>query len=317
MSVPANLNNNQHTSPGPRPVIVTGPTGVGKSAFALALAERIGGEIVGADAFQIYAGLPILTAQPHRVDLARKPHHLIGLLDPSESCDAARYLALLEPILTDITSRGRVPILCGGTGLYIKAFTHGLADIPRVDPALREQIRCMELPEALARLREADVDAPDSLDEKNPSRVKRALEIVLSTGRPLAESRATWKAPKRDVFGMTLTRERHDLRHRIACHVDAMFDEGVIEEVRSSGEVGPGLARAIGRKEILELIEGKLTAHQCREAIITATRQYAKRQNTWCRNQFNFQVIPLTPGQKPEAAVDAVIEAVRAHPTTP
>lgn len=273
---------------------MTGPTGVGKSAFSVELAQRLGGEIVGADAFQIYSGLPILTAQPAAALTHRVPHHLIGVLDPGESCNVARFAAMARQCIVDIQSRGKVPILTGGTGLYIKALTHGLTDLPPVDPELRKIISDMEPLEALARLREADADAPDQIDVRNPVRVRRALEIVLSTGKPFSESRGTWKSDGGEFDGILLTRDRIDLRKRIEENVDAMFEEGVIEEVRKAREVGPGASRAIGFREIQDLIAGRTTAHACRGDILTATRRYAKRQLTWCRHQFHFSVIDLT-----------------------
>ena len=273
---------------------MTGPTGVGKSAFAVALAEKVQGEVVGADAFQIYAGLPILTARPDAGLLARIPHHLVGVLGLEETCDAARYLRMATGAIQEIQNRGRIPVITGGTGLYLKSLTHGLAELPPVDESLRNSIAGMPLPEALARLREADLEAPDQIDVRNPVRVRRALEIVLSTGQPLSAARTSWKTAGNDFIGIVLERDRMDLRMRIAANVDAMFDEGVIEEVRKAGEVGPGASRAIGFREIQELISGRIGLHECRTRILTSTRRYAKRQLTWCRHQFTFPVINLT-----------------------
>lgn len=286
---------------------MTGPTGVGKSAQAVALAEKIQGEIIGADAFQIYSGLPTLTAQPGPDLLARVPHHLIGILGLDETCDAARYLRLASEAIREIQSRGQTPILAGGTGLYLKALTHGLAELPPLDPALRKKISEMELPEALARLRESDLDAPDQIDANNPARVRRALEIVLSTGRPLSEARTAWKSAGSEICGILLERDRDDLRMRIAANVDALFDEGGIEEVRRAGHVGPGASRAIGFREIQELIAGRMSAHECRSRILTATRQYAKRQLTWCRHQFNFPTIHLTTKTSPNEFIESAL----------
>lgn len=289
---------------------MTGPTGVGKSAFSVELAEHLGGEIIGADAFQIYSGLPVLTAQPTAEIIRRVPHHLIGVLDLEESCNAARFAAMARRCIGDIRSRGRVPILTGGTGLYIKALTHGLAELPPVTPELREAISAMEPPEALARLREADVDAPDQIDSRNPVRVRRALEIVLSTGKPFSESRGTWKSDGGEFDGILLTRDRIDLRRRIEENVDAMFDEGVIEEVRKAGEAGPGASRAIGFREIQDLIAGRISAHACRSDILTATRRYAKRQLTWCRHQFHFPAIHLTATSPLDSPVESALRLV-------
>lgn len=274
---------------------MTGPTGVGKSALSVELAERLGGEIIGADAFQIYSGLPILTAQPGADLTARIPHHLVGVLGLDQICDAARYAEMARTCMEEIQKRGKIPLLVGGTGLYLKALTHGLADLPPPDPDLRAQIASLPLDEALARLGGADPAAPAQIDCRNPVRVRRALEIVLSTGQPLAASRAQWKSGSGGAFrGVLLVRDRLDLRRRIEESVDAMFDRGVIEEVRKAGEVGPGASRAIGFREIQDMLAGRMSLHNCRKSLVTATQRYAKRQLTWGRHQFGFPAVSLT-----------------------
>jgi len=287
---------------------VTGPTGVGKSALSVELAEMIGGEIIGADAFQLYSGLPILTAQPPPELVRRVPHHLIGVLGLHESCSAARFAEMARRCIREIQSRGKIPILTGGTGLYLKALTHGLADLPPVDAALRKKISAMEPSDALARLGEADGQAPGQIDARNPARVRRALEIVLSTGRPLAASRANWKSEGSGFRGLVLERDRGELWKRIEENACSMFEKGVVEEVRRAASAGPGVARAIGFHEIQELIAGRIAVPECRNAIITATRRYAKRQLTWCRHQFNFPVIHLSATNPPVSLIESAIQ---------
>jgi len=303
----SNLNNNPTIPPGPRPIIVTGPTGVGKSAFSVELAEKIGGEIIGADAFQIYSGLPILTAQPGPELTRRVPHHLIGALGLHESCNAARFAKMARTFIQEIRSRGKIPILAGGTGLYLKALTHGLADLPPTDPGLRGKISAMEPRVALARLGEADGAALGQIDARNPARVRRALEIVLSTGKPLAASREAWKSEGSGFRGILLGRDREEIWKRIEGNVDAMFRGGVLEEVRRAAEAGPGASRAIGFREIQELLAGRITASQCRNAMVTATRRYAKRQLTWCRHQFNFPLIHLSATNLPGLPIKSAV----------
>ncbi len=286
---------------------MTGPTGVGKSALSVELAERLGGEIIGADAFQIYAGLPILTAQPGPELTGRVPHHLIGVLGTDEICNAARYVGMAQACIAQVQSRGNVPLLVGGTGLYLKALTHGIAELPPLDEELRAGINAMAPAEALLRLREADPDAHQQIDVQNPVRVRRALEIVLSTGSPLADSRSHWKSSGGTLSGIVLVRDRLDLRKRIEESVDAMFDRGVIEEVRHARDVGPGASRAIGFREIQEMLAGGMSLHECRKSLVTATRRYAKRQLTWCRHQFGFPDVSLT---SPE--VEPVNEMIQA-----
>jgi tRNA dimethylallyltransferase len=287
---------------------VTGPTGAGKSALAIALALRVGGEIIGADAFQIYAGLPILTAQATKDQLSLVPHHLVGFLDLRQGFDAAMYANEAWRCIRDIQSRGRVPILAGGTGLYLKALTHGLAEMPKTDADLRANITAMPLEAALAALSAKDPAAPAAIDTRNPVRVRRALEIVVLTGRPLAESRNTWSEDKGLFRGLVLTRDRENLRGRIAANVDAMFASGVIEEVKAATHAGDGAARAIGFREIQQLIRGEMTESACKSAMVKATQRYAKRQLTWGRTQFNFASLNLSGSTTPEAALSAALD---------
>ena len=287
---------------------MTGPTGSGKSALAIALALRVGGEVVGADAFQIYAGLPILTAQATEDQRALVPHHLVGFLDLRQGFDAAMYVEEAWRCIRDIQSRGRVPILAGGTGLYLKALTHGLAEMPKADVDLRASITAMPVEDALAALSEKDPAAPAAIDIRNPVRVRRALEIVLLTGRPLAESRSAWSEEKGLFRGLVLTRDREDLRSRIAANVDAMFASGVVEEVKAATHAGDGAARAIGFREIQQLLQGEITGSACKSAMVLATQRYAKRQLTWGRTQFTFPSLNLSGSTTPEAALSAAFD---------
>ena len=288
MIASVSLNNNE-------PIIVAGPTGVGKTAFAAELACRFGGEILGADAFQVYAGLEILSAQPDAEVQARVPHHLIGFLPPSEPFDAARFAERAREKIAAIIARGHRPILAGGSGLYLKALTHGLADLPPPDPVLRAELSALSLEQLQRRLEQTDPGARHHLDFQNPRRVQRALEIHLLTGRSSASLRDEWKDKSTPGFrGLLLTRDRAELDARIAGNVQAMFRRGVVEEVSRLTQIGPTAARAIGLREIQALLRGECTEPQCIEAITLATRRYAKRQLTWFRNQFTFQAIDLT-----------------------
>jgi tRNA dimethylallyltransferase len=296
------------------PIIVAGPTGVGKSAFAVELAHRLDGEILGADAYQVYSGLSILTAQP---DLPGEvPHHLIGFLPPSEAFDAAAFVSRAQPLISEIQSRGRTPILVGGSGLYLKALTHGLDDVPPADPALRAELSALPADELRGRLDVLDPAAREVIDFQNPRRVMRALEICLLTGRSVAESRRAWASKDAPGFrGLLLHRDREELGARIVANVGAMFARGVVEEVRRlvgdcpalpHPALGPTAALAIGLREILALLRGEMSEPECQAAIVLATRQYAKRQLTWFRNQFNFSVIDLTRQRHHEALSSAL-----------
>jgi tRNA dimethylallyltransferase len=290
------------------PIHLAGPTGVGKTALALALAERLDAEIVGADAYQIYAGLPILTAQPSAEDMRRVPHHLVGCVPAGESFDAQRYVEMARPILEEIAARGKMALIVGGTGLYFRALIDGFAPTPASDATLRAELEEMPLSDLVERLSAADPAAPGQIDMRNKRRVTRAIEIVELSGRPLAEFRNT---PRTEATGLLLVRDREDLRRRIAANVEAMFEVGVVEEVRALRDnVGPTAARAIGFREIQALIRGEMTRAECQEAIVTATRHYVKRQLTWFRNQTTFSSLDLTGTQHPSDAVESALHAL-------
>jgi tRNA dimethylallyltransferase len=275
------------------PIIVAGPTGVGKSAFAVELATRFDGEILGADAYQVYRGMEVLTAQPERGLLSAVPHHLIGFLSSAEAFDAARFVTLAREKISEILSRGKLPIIAGGSGLYIKALTHGLTGMPAPEPTLRSELTRLSLPELQERLTNIDPNA--GVDLRNPRRVLRALEISLLAGRPASELRRDWHTQAAPKFrGLLLLRDRRELHARIAANVRSMFERGVVSEVARLAQIGPTAAMAIGLREIQALQRGELTEAQCEDAVLLATRRYAKRQLTWFRNQFNFEIIDLT-----------------------
>lgn len=288
-------------------VILAGPTGAGKSALAVRLAGLLGGEIVGADAFQIYSGLGILTAQPSLTEREGIPHHLVGSVDPSEPYDAGRYLGTALPILRDISSRGRIPIVVGGAGLYMKALLGGLDELPGTDPVLREEFAGVTLAGLIARLRQIDPEGAARIDLANRRRVERALEIVILTGRPLAASRRNTPPPP-GLRALLLTRELEDLNRRIQANVEAMFAGGVEAEVASLPEekVGPTASATLGLGEIRSLLRGETDRVQAIAAIVMATRRYAKRQRTWFRNQHSFPELTLAPRTTPEEGAEQV-----------
>jgi len=277
-------------------ILIAGPSGAGKTDLSLQLAEVLDAEIVGADAFQIYAGLPILTAQP--LDAAREliPHHLIGSVDPSEAYDAGRYLREAMPAIRNIVARGKRPIVVGGTGLYFKALLGGLQELPTGDHALRAELQALPLPELVSRLQALDPAATSSLDLANRRRVERALEIVLLTGKPLAASRTGKTPPPVGITSLLLTRDREELNTRIEANVRAMFDRGVEAEVTSLPEeaVGPTASMTLGLREIRALLRGEISRDEAITAISSATRRYAKRQMTWFSGQHDFPELNLS-----------------------
>jgi tRNA dimethylallyltransferase len=254
---------------------------------------------VSADAFQVYRGLDLLTAKPDAPTLARAPHHLIGTMPLQEEMNAEKYRRAASCAIEEIHSRGKPVIVVGGSGLYIKALTHGLAPLPESDPKLREILNAMSLDELRAQLIEFDSKAAATIDIKNRRRVVRAVEICLRTGKPMSEVVAgagDSGEPGSTVpaTGVFVYRNREELYARINQRVEAMFENGVIEEVRAVEEVSSTASQMIGFREIRQLLHGEMSISQCVAAIQQATRRYAKRQLTWFRRQTNFSPLNLS-----------------------
>lgn len=275
---------------------ICGPTASGKSALALEIAEREDGEIVNADAFQLYRGLEILSAAPAAADKARVPHHLYGVLDPTETSDAQRYVSLATPVIRDIQSRGKLPIVTGGSGLYLKFLTHGASPLPTGDPAMRAEMDARPLEELAAELSALDPEEAARTNLKNRRYVSRALEICRLTGNKASTLRDQWQAATREreaaLRGFVIRRERPDLHARIALRTRAMLDGGAIGEVAALGDVSATCVKAIGFREIRSLLDGEIDRPACEEFINAATRQYAKRQETWFRRENWLQPVP-------------------------
>jgi tRNA dimethylallyltransferase len=292
---------------------VVGPTGVGKSEIAVALAERLGGEIVGADAFQIYAGLDVLSAKPSAALRSRVPHHLIGEVPLGVKFDVAQWLNRATACIADIVARGRVPIVCGGTGLYIRALARGLAALPAADPDLRRELEAQPLAALVAQLRQ--LDPATTADMRNPRRVVRALEVCILTARPFSSFRNEWDSglPPRGVF---LTRPRAELVRRIDARTVAMLDNGVVEEVAAAGEIGSSAGQVLGLREIRALLSGSVARAECIAAIQRATRDYARRQMTWFRQEGGLAAVELTERDEVAAVAERLAGLATAIPRT-
>ena len=287
-----------------RTFFIAGPTATGKSELAADVARETGAEIVSVDAFQIYHGLDLLTAKPDASTLTKVPHHLIGTMLLQEEMNAEKYRRAASRVIDEIHSRGKLAIVVGGSGLYIKALTHGLAPVPQSDPKLREKLNVMSLDKLHAQLAELDPEAAQKIDLKNRRRVVRAVEICLLVGKPASEvvawvtdSGKSVKPRPRSApaaTGVFVFRDREELYARINQRVEAMFENGVIEEVQAAGKVSSTASQMIGFREIHELLDGKMSIAQCIAAIQQATRRYAKRQLTWFRRQTNFSPLNLS-----------------------
>ena len=270
---------------------IVGPTATGKSEIAAAVAGEIDAEIVSADALQIYGDLNLLNAKPDPATLVKVPHHLVGTVSILEEMNAKKFRKLALQAINEIHSRGKVALVVGGSGLYVKALTHGLSVAPSADPDLRARLNELSLVDLQTKL--SDLDPNTSVDLKNRRRVVRAIEICLLSGKRASEQRTGWVS---DVAGegVFVFRERDDLYQRINLRVEKMFDAGVIEEVRAASATSETASKMIGFGEIRDFLDGKVSIPQCVAAIQRATRRYAKRQLTWFRRQTNFQSLNLS-----------------------
>jgi len=287
----------------PRPVtgtlhIITGPTAVGKTGYALDYAERIGAEIVSCDASLFYRGMDIGTAKPAKEERARVPHHLIDLVPVDTPFDIVAYDAAARRVIEKLRSRGRAVVITGGSGFYLKSFFQPVVDTVEVPVEVREQVARLfdegGLEGLLAELRKASPEGTGSLDAMNPRRVRRALERCLASGKSLPELQAEFAArpePYRDYEKhlILLERDTSALKDRVARRAKGMLEAGLVEEVRSLREAGiernPSAASAIGYRETLALLRGELAEPDLLPTIIQNTKRLVKKQRTWFRTQ--------------------------------
>ena len=295
-----------------RPVLLAGATASGKSAVAIELAERIGGEIVGVDSMQVYRGMDVGTAKPGPVELRRVPHHLVDVAEVTESFDAARFVSLATEAVAGIRTRGRVPILCGGTGLYFNAWLNGLGTAPAPDPALRAELEALSMEALLDELARKDWETFDEIDVANRRRVVRAVEVIRLTGQPFSWQRARWPDRAQSMAGRSfgLARAREDQWRRIEQRVDRMFEAGLVEEVRalmSRGLQGNRTAmQAIGYRQVVEHLEGLRGRLQTIEEVKVRTRQYARRQGTWFRGQMDLEWLEVAADEPPAQTAERI-----------
>jgi tRNA dimethylallyltransferase len=300
-----------------RPIFIAGPTAVGKSEIALRLAEKIGGEIISADSMQVYRGLDIGTAKPSPAERTRVPHHLIDICDLTENFDAAQFIRLAQKAVAEIQLRNHVPVFCGGTGLYFKAFLSGLGEAPATDPELRAELEAASFESLLHELRERDPAAYEKIDKQNPRRVVRAVEVIRLTGKKFSEQRAEWKvgSSRCDDLGgrpqgpaqravptmFCFTRQPADMHSRINARVDAMFARGLVEETREllkhGLEQNKTAMQAIGYRQVVEYLRDERSLTETIELVKSRTRQFAKRQLTWFRRHGSMEWIELKPGE--------------------
>jgi tRNA dimethylallyltransferase len=302
-------------------ILLAGPTAVGKSEVALLLAEKVDGEIVSVDSMQVYRGLDIGTAKPTQEERARVRHHLIDVVDLTEPFDAAEFVRLAGAAVTDIQARGRVPFLCGGTGLYFKAFLDGLGEAPKANPALRLELEATPIPDLLTELAAKDPVTYETIDRENPRRVRRALEVIRLTGKPYSQQRATWSQspPARSATGailfIGLTRSSADLQQRINIRVEKMFEHRLVSETEELLKHGLAENRtamqALGYRQVVEHLRGMRSLPETIELVKIRTRQFAKRQMTWFKKYGPPNWINLTLHDTPESTANEIITRLR------
>lgn len=303
----------QADEPSPQMICVAGATATGKSEIALCLAEKLGGEIISVDSMQVYRGLDIGTAKPGPDERRRATHHLIDVAELSESFDAARFARLAREAAAEIQGRGRIPILCGGTGLYFKAFFEGVGESPSGDPKLRAELEDTPLEDLLRELEQSDPATFAVIDRKNPRRVIRAVEVILLTGQPFSEQRATWihsQTPSTASF-FGLGRQPADLHNRINIRVDGMFQRGLVQEVRELLKHGLSENRtamqAIGYRQVVEHLRGERPIGEAIELVKIRTRQFAKRQMTWFRRHAPVEWLNVAPDDSADSVAARIV----------
>lgn len=288
-------------------ILITGPTASGKSALAVQLARAHGGEVVNADSMQVYDTLRVLTARPDLVDMGGIPHHLFGTVPAGQAFSTGEWLRVVAPVLADLRERGKLPIFVGGTGLYFKALTGGLSEIPEVPAEIRAKWRrrlAEDGPWALhAELGSRDPEMADQLGTSDSQRIVRALEIIDATGRSLASFQTGTGTALIDAGRarkVIVEPDRAVLHDRINRRFAMMFEQGAIEEVEALLRLDlpkeMPVMKAIGVPQIAALLRGELTREQVISQASAATRQYAKRQMTWFRNQMDESWERIAPG---------------------
>jgi tRNA dimethylallyltransferase len=283
-------------------LFLAGPTAVGKSEVAFILAERLNGEIVSVDSMQVYRGLDIGTAKPSAAQRRQVPHHLLDIVELNESFDAAKFVRLACEAVTQIQARGKVPILCGGTGLYFKAFLDGLGEAPGPQTELRRELEATPLPDLLRELEQRDPATLARIDRHNPRRVIRAIEVIRLSGKPYSSQRAAWDSGRRQTATagascfFAISRENAELRERIEARVERMFSLGLVAEVEQL--LPRGLAenrtalQAIGYRQVVDYLRGDRSLSETKALVKQRTGQYAKRQRTWLRRHLPAIWIP-------------------------
>ncbi len=281
-------------------LLLVGPTGVGKTGASLLLAKELGTEIISADSMQIYRGMAIGTAKPSREERAAVAHHMIDIVDPTEPFSTGRYIEMIVPVIEGLHKKGKIPLIVGGTGLYIKAITRGIFSGPSADWDLREELLSMEREEPgflYSYLMERDAGAAGKIARNDTRRVLRAIEVCLKSRGTMSSLQEELTKPLPFEFiKVGLIRERKELYRMIDARVDGMIDAGLPEEVEKILGMEPDRTplQAIGYKEMARYFKGEITRDEAVRLVKRNSRRYAKRQLTWFRKEQDVTWIDVT-----------------------
>lgn len=294
------------------PISIAGPTASGKSAVAMEVAKQIQAEIISVDSMQVYRGMDIGTAKPTPDEQVGIPHHLIDCAGLEETYDAARFVREANEAERQIER----PIYCGGTGLYFQARLEGLGETPQADAAMRTAIEAMRHEERLAELEAADSLTFERIDQQNPRRVVRALEVIRLTGKPFSEQRAEWQNTVPANFFL-IEREREDLRTRIEARVDRMIAAGLVEEtcsLRAALENNRVAQQALGYRQVIRHLRGELDLPDTVALVKSRTWQFARRQKTWFRRLQGVVSIAVSAEEAPSETARRILSHCRIEP---
>lgn len=304
-------------------VVVCGPTASGKTGLAVELAKRLDGEVISADSMQLYTGLDIASAKPAKEEMQGIPHHMMDFLPPTASFSVADYVEMARKKIAEVAARGKLPIIAGGTGLYINSLVDNIEfDDTSSDMAYRDELRAAEKEKGagflLEMLREVDPESAEKLHANNQSRIIRALEVYRISGKKMsdiqAESRKNPSPYEPCMIALNYT-DRQDLYDRINKRVDIMLEQGLLEEAREffTHSDYDTAAQAIGYKELKPYFDGKTTLEECVERLKQATRHYAKRQLTWFRKDKRINWINVDKSTSSEEIIEIAENFVKSY----
>jgi tRNA dimethylallyltransferase len=300
-------------------ICLAGPTASGKSAASVLIAQHVPVEIISVDSALVYRGMDIGTAKPTRAELAQVPHHLIDIIDPAQSYSAAQFVHDATRLIAEITARGKLPLLVGGTMLYFKALLGGIDDLPSANPAVRAQLdaqaTALGWPAMHAKLATLDPVTAARLSPNDSQRIQRALEVYISTGKTLAAHHLIAQAAPKNIVNTPLISlepaDRAWLHQRIAQRFELMLQSGLLDEVkalRARGDLHLDLpsVRCVGYRQTWEMLDGVFPTSELQERCVAATRQLAKRQITWLRSMPQRHIVPCDQPHADQAVLALV-----------